>query len=128
MIMLGACIPPWLIQYADMIGEYNAMYGGGAWPLLYQCHTRFLREHMPRMLRMASRKLNKMIERGNDGPLVNDEEVEFLPKNPWNYLFSLDESKWWYRNFEMSANFVTNKVARFDKLCGWRCTCGDLDG
>ena len=34
MIMAGACIPPWLMVYAEFLCEFNAMYGGQAWALL----------------------------------------------------------------------------------------------
>ena len=72
MIMAGACVPPWLIAYSEMIGEYVAMYGSEAWALLFQCDTRFRREHLPRMLRTASRQLNNRIARGNTQPLINE--------------------------------------------------------
>jgi hypothetical protein len=104
MIMAEACMPTFLKRYAKMIRTYNARYSDALgfnhlWAFLYQCDDRYRREHMPRMLRAAHMKLERIISRSADGrgklylELTDGsgEEVEFVPEKPFDYLYALEE-------------------------------------
>ena len=126
MIYAAACLPTWLERYADMIMEYNGMYTDSygynrIWAFLYQCDNRYRHEHMPRMLRSAILKLERLIERSPDGQatlvhvLDDGREVEFDPASPYEYLWSLPESTWWYKEFELKAQYIAMKLANPDQ-------------
>jgi len=72
MIMAGACTPTYLKRYAKMIRNYNAQFTDAAgtnplWAFLYQCDNRYRREHLPRMLRAANLRLNRLMLRSPNG-------------------------------------------------------------
>ena len=69
---------------------------------------------MPRMLRAAQMKLERIITRSADGrgklylELTDGsgEEIEFVPEKPFDYLYALEERDWWKDNFETQANIM----------------------
>ena len=81
LIMLDTVLPPWLIAFADKMSAYDATYGHGCWPLLYQCIDRFLHEHLPIMLRREDEKPHVPIDKGGS--------ADFKPSNPWDYIMYL---------------------------------------
>lgn len=120
-IFAGVCTPLWLERYADMIMGYNAMYAdkfgfNAVWAFLDQCENTCRYEHMPRMLRAASMKLDRLITRSSDGKAkpYNDMDdvqlVDFDHNHPFEYLWSMPEKTWWCETFQTKANFVVVKV------------------
>ena len=79
MIMVEAGIPPWLIAHAARIRDYDELYGRRCRPLLYRQHNRFLKEHMPRMMRRETERLDKALARNSS--------TDYDPAEPWGYLF-----------------------------------------
>lgn len=75
---------------------------------------------MPRMLRAACLKLNRLIIRAPDGKatLFNDlddgQSVEFDEKHPFEYLWPMQEETWWKEKLEDKANFVLMKITDTD--------------
>ena len=60
--MLLAVKAAWVVQLGDKIGDCNEAYGHKVWPLLYQCYDRFMKEQVPRILRMETLKVNLAIQ------------------------------------------------------------------
>ena len=121
MIYAAACLPTWLERYADMIMEYNGMFVDAlgfnrCWAFLHQCDNRYRNEHMPRMLRAAILKLERLVEESTTGhaKLVHELEdgrrVVFDPDSPFEYLWSLPETAWWTKEFEKKAQFIAMKL------------------
>jgi hypothetical protein len=118
MYFLHACMPPWLIAFADMAGRFNTKYGDLCWPLLWQCVDRFWHEQVPRVLRREMEQyehdLKHSISRGSSasGPA-------FETARPFNYIWWLAttdnpagfaEKTWWRENFIDNANIITDKA------------------
>ena len=121
MVMACACSPAWLIAYADKIKEYVELYTDGSgwcpiWPFIYQCDVRFRKEHFPRMLRTSHWRLEKIIDRSDNGmgalvhDIDGDLEVEFQPDLPWEYLWSLPERDFWISELETRANHIIMRL------------------
>ena len=56
MVMLDACMPPWLQAYVELVKEYYDLYGHRIWAFLYQQDVRFRSEWLPYMLMMESNR------------------------------------------------------------------------
>ena len=109
MVMARACLPAWLIRYADFIRGLNAKYADRfgycpLWPFIFQQDQRFRREHFPRMLMRANQRLERLMDKSptGTGTLTHEMEcgidVDFNPARPFEYLWSLPEKQWWKDN------------------------------
>ena len=66
-------------------------------------------------------KLERLIDNSTTGHaklvhvLEDGREVEFDPASPYEYLWSLPESTWWYKEFELKAQYIAMKLANPDQ-------------
>jgi hypothetical protein len=104
MIMLGACSPPHLIAYADLIAHYAKRYGQSCWGLIYQMETRFRREQLERMKRRESRNLDAAVAAGGS--------TGFDPARPFDYLFSIarSEREFWHLHVEEPCLLIVTRA------------------
>lgn len=89
MVMLGACAPPTLEAYYDLVKKFAVRYGQASWPFIYQAETCLRRDHLERIRCVESRHLNASLAKG----LTTD----FNPEEPWNHLYNLaiaDKTYW----------------------------------
>jgi hypothetical protein len=103
MVMLDACLPPYLVAYVEFIAKFAKRYGQTCWAVIYQCEVRFRREHMERLRRKESKRLNDALRVGGT--------TEFDPSRPWQRIFqmALDESAFWHENLQEPCILILTK-------------------
>ena len=82
------------------------------WLLLYQVCVRSRVERLPRILRDVKIAHEKTISEGKPAPDNWD------PSRPWNLQLKmlLDDSKWWWDQFERKAFAFIAKIARLNEV------------
>lgn len=95
MVMLGGASLPVLTAYRDFIKSQVKQFGQLCWGVLYQEEVRFRREHLERLRREESDKLDEAIQAGGKTP--------FDPLTPWERCYDIAPDQFHYWNSKVTV-------------------------
>jgi hypothetical protein len=123
--MLCLCAAP--CTYLDMhlarMKAWAKLYGTRAWAFQYQCHCRFVAEHMPLTMMIAAQDLLDARVKSDPNYVPNAENGEFDPASPWAYLWkmgtdpkSTSTAEWyfWENSFAKQAAQISSGAVSID--------------
>ena len=134
MVMLEAAPPTWLEMHCKRMKRWQTLFGDRAprvWPFQFQCHHRYVAEHMPVAMMMRCMKRTAQLVAWDADYEPDFRNGDFDPKRPWGYLWwlatcpespSTAEWAWWEANFDKQAQQIAYGVTADTRFVGerWR--------
>ena len=127
MVTLEEAPPTYLNLHRDRMQDWQTLYGPKVWAFQYQCHYRFVGEHMPLTMMMEAQAMLDAMIAANSQYVPNYRNGEFDPAKPWAYIWYMATSHkspttaewhWWDQCFRGQAEMIVHGVSPETRFLG----------